>query len=335
MIEQEGKIPAGISIIICCHNSASKLPPTLQALSRQKGISEIACEIILVDNNSADDTVAVATNNWKKLGDPFPMTIVEEKNSGLSNARAKGILASQYEYLVFCDDDNWLCEDYLNIVYGIFESKPAVAMIGGTGHAELDIKAPEWFQALAGFGYAIGKEGRQTGYTDSVYGAGMAVRKKMLQALNDGHISLILSDRVGKNLSSGGDSEMSVLVRASGKKIWFDERLTFGHQLPSSRINWPYYQRLRYAFGCAGVFLDLYNEAFKIPKKKAALKSLLFYCTRYGHLLLLGYFFKKEKYAYARQQLGKFVTLYFDNDKLKEKLPVAISNKNYLAAIHF
>jgi hypothetical protein len=50
-------------------------------------------------------------------------------------------------------------------------------------------------------------------------------------------------------------------------------------------------------------------------------------------LILLGFFFKKEKYAYAMQQLGKFVTLYFDNDKLKEKLPVAISNKRYPGAI--
>lgn len=323
----------GISIIVCCHNSASKLPPTLKALSQQKGISRIACEIILVDNHSADDTVAVATNNWKKFGELFPLIIIEEKTPGLSNARAKGILASQYEYLVFCDDDNWLCDDYLNIVYRIFDSKPEVAMIGGTGHAELGLKAPEWFQTLAGFGYALGNEGRQTGYADSAYGAGMAVRKKMLQALNDGHISFILSDRVGKNLSSGGDSEMSVLVRASGKKIWFDERLTFGHQLPSSRINWPYYRRLRYAFGCSGVFLNLYNEAFKIPKKKVAFKNLIYYCTRYSHLILLGFFLKKEKYAYAMQQLGKFVTLYFDNDRLKEKMPVAINNKRYLAAI--
>jgi len=323
----------GISIIICCHNSASKLPPTLTALSRQKVIGKIACEIILVDNNSSDDTGAVATNIWKKLGEPFSLMIVEEKIPGLSNARSKGILASQYEYLIFCDDDNWLFDDYLNTVYGLFDSKPEVALIGGVGHAELDVKAPEWFQTLAGFGYAIGSDGRQTGYTDSAYGAGMAIRKEMLQALNDGHISFILSDRVGKNLSSGGDSEMSVLVNASGKKIWFDEGLKFGHKLPSWRINWSYYRRLRYAFGCANVFLELYNEAFKIPGKKVALKDLIYYCIRYSHLIMLGYFFKKEKYAYAMQQLGKFATLYFDNDKLKEKLPIAISNKRYLTAI--
>lgn len=333
MIEQDGKIQTGISIIICCHNSASKLFPTLKALSLQKGIAGIACEIILVDNNSTDDTVAVATNSWKKFGEPFPLTIVDEKNPGLSNARSRGILNSQYEYLVFCDDDNWLCKDYLTIVHSIFDSKQEVAMIAGTGHAELNKEAPEWFNDLDGFGYAIGNEGRQTGYTDSAYGAGVGVRKEIVQALNDRHISFILSDRVGKNLSSGGDSEMCFLVRAAGKKIWFDERLTFGHELPQSRINWSYYRKLRYAFGCAGVFLNLYNEEFKIPEKNVAFKNLIYYCARYSHLILLGYFLKKEKYAYATQQLGRLVTLFFQNDKLEEKLLVAIRNKRYLATI--
>lgn len=323
----------GISVIICCHNSAGKLLPTLKALSEQEYKPGIAYEIILVDNNSTDYTATVAINSWKKFGNPFPLTIVAEKKTGLSSARTRGIHVSHYEYLVFCDDDNWLCKDYLNIVCSIFEDKPEVAMIGGTGCAELDKEAPEWFKNTNGFGYAIGCEGRQTGYTDSVYGAGMAVRKKMLQALNDGHISFILSDRVGKNLSSGGDSEMCVLVRASEKKIWFDERLQFVHQLPQSRINWPYYRRLRYAFGSSGVYLNLYNDDFIIPKRNVAFRNLIYYCIRYGHLILLGNFLKKEKYAYAMQHLGMLATLYFENDEIKKKLPIAIKNKHYLATI--
>ena len=332
MINKGGTIP-GISVIICCHNSATKLSPTLKALSEQSDIEGMTCEIILVDNNSTDNTVEVGINNWKKFGEPFHLTIVEEKIPGLSYARVKGILTSQYEYLIFCDDDNWLSKDYLGITFSIFSSKPEVAMIGGVGEPVSGKQLPDWFTNLKGFGYAIGNEGRQSGFTDSVYGAGMAVRKDMLQALNDGHISFILTDRVGKKLSSGGDSEMCVLVRTAGKKIWFDERLTFKHELPQSRINWFYYRRLRYAFGCSNVFLSLYNEEFKIPDKKVALKNLVYYWIRYSHLIILSFFLKKEKYAYSMQQLGKLATLYFDNNKLKEKLPVAIANKRYLATI--
>lgn len=323
----------GISVIICCHNSAGKLLPTLKALSVQENTPGIAYEIILVDNNSTDDTVTIATNNWKQFGEPFPLTIVEEKKPGLSNARIRGIHASSYEYLVFCDDDNWLSKNYLSIVCSIFDGQPEVAMIGGTGCVELDKETPEWFKNTNGFGYAIGNEGRQTGYTDSVYGAGMAVRKKMLQALNDGHLSFLLSDRVGKKLSSGGDAEMCILVRASGKKIWFDERLQFVHQLPQSRINWPYYRRLRYAFGSSGVYLNLYDDDFIIPKKNVAFKNLIYYCLRYGHLILLSNFLKNEKYAYAMQQLGKLATLCFENDEIQKKIPIAVKNKHCLTAL--
>lgn len=323
----------GISVIICCHDSAVKLPFTLKALSQQTGISQICLEVILVDNNSTDGTVTIAKEMWNQVGQPFPLKIVEEKNSGLSYARTKGILSSQYEYLVFCDDDNWLNKDYLSIVYSIFNTKQEVAMIGGVGVAVLQKEAPGWFKSLKGFGYAIGDEGRQTGYTDSVYGAGMAVRKEIIQALNDKHIAFILSDRVGKNLSSGGDSEMCALIRSCGKKIWFDERLIFEHELPQSRISWKYYCKLRYAFGCSNVFLSLYNEEYTLPDKSVAFKNLIQYYFRYFHLILLGSFFKSEKYAYAMQHLGKLSTLYFDNRKLGEKLSVAQANKNYLATI--
>ncbi len=323
----------GISVIICCHNSALKLTSTLKALSGQEGLSEIDCEIILVDNNSSDDTQAIAACDWKIFGEPFPLKIVEEKNPGLSYARAKGIQNSQYDYLVFCDDDNWLSKDYLNIIYNTFSSNPEIGMIGGVGEPVIEKQVPKWFDNLNGFGYAVGNEGRKTGYTNSVYGAGMAVRKEIMRALNNAYISFILSDRVGKNLSSGGDSEMCVLVLAAGKKIWFDERLAFKHVLPSFRINWNYYRRLRYAFGCSGVFLNLYNEAYTIPHKSIALKNLLYYVGRYFHLFAFGYILKSERYAYAIQQLGTLATTYFEYEKLNKELIVARANKKYLASI--
>lgn len=332
MINPEAEIKRGLSIIICCHNSALKLPPTLKALSQQEGLLNISCEIILVDNNSSDDTKVIALSNWKKLGEAFPLNIVEEKSAGLSYARAKGIQNSQYDFLVFCDDDNWLSKNYLNTVYNIFSSETEIGMIGGVGEAVIENQVPKWFEAMRGFGYAVGNEGRKTGYTEAVYGAGMAVRKEVVQALNNGQISFILSDRVGKNLSSGGDSEMCVLVLAAGKKIWFDERLTFQHELHASRINWGYYRKLRYAFGCSGVFLNLYNPDYIIPSKRVALKNLLYYVARYSHLLTLAYFIKNEKYAYAVQQLGTFKTTYLNHKTLTEKLIVARANKTYLAS---
>ncbi|MEO8795741.1 MAG: glycosyltransferase, partial [Daejeonella sp.] len=249
-----------ISVIICCYNSSDKLPQTLKALSQQISISDIDCEIILVNNNSTDDTVEVAVQTWAALGEPFPLHIVNEDKAGLSFAREKGIASGKYEYVVFCDDDNWLCEEYLYKVNYLFGTKPEVALIGGVGEAVFEIAVPDWFNELNGFGYAIGAEGRETGYVESVYGAGMAMRKAVFTERIKDDFDFILSDRKGNSLVSGGDTEISMLVSLAGYKIYLDTTLTFKHFLPPGRMDWRYYLKLRRSFGKANAYLSIYRE---------------------------------------------------------------------------
>ena len=46
----------GVSIVICCHNSAKLLPRTLEHLRAQEVDSTIPWEVIVVDNASTDNT---------------------------------------------------------------------------------------------------------------------------------------------------------------------------------------------------------------------------------------------------------------------------------------
>jgi glycosyltransferase involved in cell wall biosynthesis len=250
----------GVSVIICCFNSSKKLPDTLKRLAQQKAIEKVPVELVLVNNNSTDDTTTVALDTWSSLGSPFPMKVVNQPLAGLSFARDAGIKAAGHEYLVFCDDDNWLSSDYLFKVWEIFSSKPEVALIGGVGEPVFESTPPEWFDRLNGFGYALGAEGRQTGYVTSVYGAGMAVRKQALKRIMHKDFSFILSDRNGKGLSSGGDSELSLLIGMAGNKIFLDTSMLFQHYMTSDRLKWKYYLRLRRSFGKANAYLQLYHN---------------------------------------------------------------------------
>src|SRR5688572_4707126 len=101
----------GCSIIICCHNSSKKLPHTLMGIATQN-VSNLVCELILVDNNSTDDTAAIASEIWRQLGHPFPLMIANENRPGLIYARKAGINLASNEIILFCDDDNWLPQDY-------------------------------------------------------------------------------------------------------------------------------------------------------------------------------------------------------------------------------
>src|SRR5436305_10300761 len=112
----------GISVIICCYNSAKRLPETLAHLARQN--SPIPWEVIVVDNASTDDTARVARECWPS--ETAPLRIVDEPKSGLIYARVSGLQASRYEWLSFVDDDNWVAPDWLQLVAEIFSSRPEV-----------------------------------------------------------------------------------------------------------------------------------------------------------------------------------------------------------------
>ncbi|MBA2330845.1 MAG: glycosyltransferase family 2 protein, partial [Flavisolibacter sp.] len=102
----------GISIVICCYNSAELLPKTLHHIAQQKIASTIPWELIIVNNNSSDDTKKIAEQFINK--NPFIKAhIVDEFSPGLSIARHKGFETSSYEYMLLCDDDNWLENDYV------------------------------------------------------------------------------------------------------------------------------------------------------------------------------------------------------------------------------
>ena len=106
----------GVSVIICCYNSSSKLLPTMEHLAAQIKVAGLGYELIIVDNNCTDDSVTLAKQIWQQLGNPFAQKIIIQKKAGLNFARQAGISSALYPIVVLCDDDNWLCEHYLQTV---------------------------------------------------------------------------------------------------------------------------------------------------------------------------------------------------------------------------
>jgi glycosyltransferase involved in cell wall biosynthesis len=313
----------GVSVIICCYNSGDKLIATLKHLAIQKRVANIPFELIVVDNNCSDKTIDILTVTWRGLNLPFPLSIVQQPVPGLNYARQKGIKNAKYDYLILCDDDNWLCEDYLLKVYNLFEDMPEVAVIGGVGEATADKPIPSWFVKLQGFGYAVGNEGRQTGYVDSVYGAGMGLRKQVISTLLNEEFSFILSDRTGTNLLSGGDTEISILIKKSGYNIYFDSSLTFKHYLTSNRLQWNYYLRLRRSFGKASAYLQLYNltdlseQSLKNTNRVIQILSFIKFGFLHWKYMLFSNYLKNVKCADFAQQLSMRLTMINDKKKMQ------------------
>ena len=244
-----------VSVIICCYNSEQRLPKTLEYLSNQN-VRGVNWEVVLVDNNSKDNTTKVAYSEWNKLGAVVSLLVVKENIPGLSFARKKGIESSRGNILVFCDDDNWLDSNYINHIHSLFKNK-SYRIIGGWGLPISDIPFPNWFSQLEGYGYAVGKQGRRTGKGYAVHGAGMAIKRIDGLSLLDKRFIPLLSDRKGKKLSTGGDAEISILI--GGENRFFDEALIYYHYLPENRLTWEYFIKLNYYVGVADSYLYFYK----------------------------------------------------------------------------
>ena len=93
-------LPAGwplVSVIIPAYNAAAFVSNAIESALAQ---THHPLEIIVVDDGSTDGTI----NMVRK----FPVTLVQQSNSGPAGARNTGALASSGEWLAFLDhDDTW------------------------------------------------------------------------------------------------------------------------------------------------------------------------------------------------------------------------------------
>lgn len=229
----------GVSIIISTYNGSHLLNDTLFHITRQK--ISIPCELIIVDNASTDGTKNFVTTWWKN-NEPsnIDLVLLSESKPGKVFAQKKGIKKAKYKYIITCDDDNWLCENYVQTAFEVMESKKSIGALGGAGEAVFEGgEEPIWFNSYSRF-FASCKQGQQSGDITNekgcVYGAGMVLRKSYYELLESTGFVSIYTSRQGKNLMSGSeDTEICYALRILGYKIYYDERLKFKHFIEKKR----------------------------------------------------------------------------------------------------
>lgn len=241
---------SGISVIICCYNSEKVIARTILHLAKQKYLSNIEWEIILVDNNCIDQTTTISSNTWKEMGAPTKLIIVKESISGLSYARKKGLSFASFDYIVFCDDDNWLDDSYLKKSFEILKNQPNVGAVGGRSIAASNIDLPNWFYQYQE-SYAVGIQALKTGDVSKrgyLWGAGIVIRKELIfEAYNRG-FKYYLTGRKGNELLAGDDSEICKWILLLGYDLWYDESLKFQHFIADHRLDLLYLNKMQKGF---------------------------------------------------------------------------------------
>lgn len=266
-------IPAEVSVVICCYNSAARLPETLRHLARQVLPKSVPWEVIIVvDNHSTDDTAAVALRVWQETGAPAPLRLLEETSSGKSFALETGFAAARYGILVIVDDDNWLNPDYLKRACLLMQQHPGIGVLGGKITAAFEGQPPAWFEKFQSC-YAVGAQGKAAGditdYKPHVAGAGMVVRKSAYQLLKQRGFRPMLSGGRRGNLMPGEDLELCYAMAILGYRIWYDEALNLAHFMPKSRLTQDNLLELIRHNRIAEPILSCYEAALRRPGDSA------------------------------------------------------------------
>ena len=250
-------MPLGVSVIICTYNGATRIPETLRHLGLQQVPRNIQWEIILIDNASTDDTSIVAKEEWSKYNiHNVDFKVLQEELPGKSYAFAKGIKAAEYEYILTCDDDNWLYPNYIFTAFNIMQSDPSIGVLGGCGIFEPE--QPMWPE-IQKFKISYVNGPQIWAATDHwVYGAGSVYKKNVLVSFYEQGWVNITAGRTGTKQISGEDVEICFMFFLSGYKIMANNQLLFKHYVPVNRQNLNYILNLHFWQSYSYVMLSSY-----------------------------------------------------------------------------
>jgi glycosyltransferase involved in cell wall biosynthesis len=199
-----------ITATISTYNREHYLPQVLASLKRQTLSNELF-EIILVDNNSPGNTKEIALE-FKANNPDISFEYYLEANQGLSYGRNRGIDESKGKYITFIDDDAFLADDYLEVIYNYFERNCDVVAIGSKILLHYESIIPDWenkyLNSLLGY-FNIGDEIKRFPKNDYPRGSNMSFKTNVFEKSGQFNVDL---GRKGGNLAGSEEKDMFMRI---------------------------------------------------------------------------------------------------------------------------
>ena len=178
-----------LSVIILSYNVRYFLELCLQSV--KKATSEIHAEIIVIDNNSSDESCSMIRNNY-----PEVILIENKVNLGFSKANNQAIDIANGKYVCIINPDTVIPEDTFKKILNFSDSKNDLGIVGcrfidGSGNflPECKRKKPTLFSAflkIIGVSrnyYAIDIDEKQIAEVPILTGAFMLMKNKLFKDL--------------------------------------------------------------------------------------------------------------------------------------------------------
>jgi glycosyltransferase involved in cell wall biosynthesis len=191
-----------VSVVIPVYNEADRIAACLEAIRKQ---TVRPLEVIVVDNNSSDDTVAIAKSY------PFAK-VITARRQGVVHARNRGFNAARGDIIGRIDADTRLPADWIDAVTKLFVDSRLDAVSGAMTYHDLPLA-----KVCAAIDLHLRRRvAKRMGDEVFLQGANMALRRNAWQEIRS-HLCL-----------RGGlheDFDLAIHLSQSGYSVRFDERL--------------------------------------------------------------------------------------------------------------
>lgn len=247
-----------LSVILCTYNRSNGLIRTLESLQSQDLPKNFAWEVVVVDNNSTDDT----SEKVREFAESSELVVryVKEEKQGLSHARNKGVVEARGKYVHFTEDDEIADKDLIREIYGTFETLQCDC-VGGRIYLKLEDEMPRWLtKDLWGFlGYLnYGDNTFQMDEQRYPFGGNMTFSREVFVRIGLFNVSL---GRKGGELFGGEEFDLFQRLLASGGKGIYQPKALVYHIIDKSRLKKTYFRTLHYKAGMQKALLD--NQVYK------------------------------------------------------------------------
>ncbi len=131
-----------ITVAICTWNRSALLTKTLENMLNLKSDDSFSWELLIVNNNSTDNTDQVI----EQFSGRLPIKRIFETTPGLSNARNAAVRNASGDYIIWTDDDVLVNKDWLAAYVNAFRRLPNVAVFGGPISPWFEGDPPLWLK---------------------------------------------------------------------------------------------------------------------------------------------------------------------------------------------
>jgi glycosyltransferase involved in cell wall biosynthesis len=237
-----------ITVIVCTYNRCQDLARALYSISVSKLPDPVQWEVLVVDNNSNDQTHAVIEDLCRQYPDRFRYLF--EPRQGLSLARNSGVREARGDILAFVDDDAIVEPTWLqNLTANLHDSQWAGA--GGRILPQEGFRPPLWLNIGGpldlGGSIVLFDLGDKAGELDRPpFGTNMAFHRCMFDQYGDFRADL---GRSGKSLIGNEETEFSLRLMAAGERFWYAPSAVVYHPVPKQRLNKAYLRAWWFSHG--------------------------------------------------------------------------------------